>query len=138
MPNLNANAATLRGRAAAEALMQDTCRIERIVTSTTDQDTGEVVETKETVYEGKCRFQAARSFRTFDSGTRNVGERYFYIDDVLLQVPMTVDGVQNEDACTCVTSVLDTALVGKEFVIQGLMMKSHSTTRRYALKYVNG
>ena len=56
---MNPAAVLARGRAAAEALMVDTCAIRRRTGETLDDTTGEVTATYDDVYSGRCRVQQA-------------------------------------------------------------------------------
>ena len=54
---MSAETLTLRGRLAAEQLMQDACTITRTTGSSTNLQSGAVTKTTSTVYSGKCRVQ---------------------------------------------------------------------------------
>lgn len=122
-----------RGRTAALTGMVDTCKIEHRTGSTTDQDTGEVVTTYAQVYSGPCRFQQAAP----TASPSDVGEAQVYISQTVLQLPITVTGVQNEDVVTCLTSALDPDLPGRKFTVKGILRKTHATARRLELQEVD-
>lgn len=123
-----------RGRAAAEAGMVDACTIRHLTGSVTDQDTGVDTPTYATVYAGKCRFQ-----QPAPAGSKtDVGQAQVTLGQLLLQVPMTVVGVQIDDVVTCTASALDPDLVGRTWSVTGLSHKTHSTTRRLELQEVTG
>lgn len=132
---MNVSAFVTRGRAAAEALMVDTCTIRRESGSVTDQDTGAVTPTYDTVYAGKCRFQQVTLNAT---AAPDVGEAQVYLEHTILQLPATATGIRAEDAVTCDTSALDPDLPGKQWFAIGVSGKSHGTARRVQLREVSG
>lgn len=129
---MTAEAALNAGRAAIEALMVDTCLIDRKTGSVLDEDTGKYVDTYETVYSGKCRVQDSGL-----SGRRaEAGEQSFELQTRTLQVPITVTGVRVDDRAQVTVSVLDPDLVGRTFRIADLFHKSHATARRLPIEEV--
>lgn len=127
---LNPAPALARGRAAAEALMVDTCTIRRRsnpVTSTVDAT---VTWTTTTVYSGKCRFQQQAS----RAREEDEGEAYVRMLRLELYLPMAVTGIRTIDEVTCDTSALDPDLSGRVFLIQELAHKTHATARRMRLE----
>jgi hypothetical protein len=124
---------TARGRAAALTGMADTCTIQHRTGSTTDQDTAEVVDTYTQLYSGRCRFQQAAP----TASASDVGEAQVYISQTILQLPITVVGVNNEDVVTCTASALDPDLPGRKFTVKGILRKTHATSRRLELQEVD-
>lgn len=124
---LNPTAVLARGRAAAVAVMQDTCTIQRRTGSTTDQTYGTVAETYAQTYAGQCRFQTPSG-----GGPSDLGEAAVYETQLILQLPITVVDVQPEDLVTCVTSA-DPALVGRTWRTRAPQRKTHATMRRVEL-----
>jgi Family of unknown function (DUF6093) len=122
-----------RGRAAALAGMVDTCTIQHQTGSSTDQDTGVDTPTYSTVYSGQCRFQVSAP----SASETDVGEAQVYVSQTILQLPMTVVGVENEDLVTCTASALDPDLPGRAFRVKGVLRKTHSTSRRIQLQEVD-
>jgi hypothetical protein len=90
---MSATSVTLRGRAAAERLMLDTCTIQRTASLTTDPDTGVVTPTYTTVYTGKCKVQQ----QSPASAPTVVGEASVFVGQLELNLPMSVTGVQPDD-----------------------------------------
>jgi hypothetical protein len=131
---MSATSITLAGRAAAERLMVDACKIERITGETTNTTTGEVTQTKTTVYSGKCRVQQ----RGRMSRPEDVGEAYVFQTLRELQVPMAVTGVEIEDLVTVTASTLDPDAVGQTYWVRELWTKTHSTSRRLGIEEVGG
>lgn len=117
------------GRAMAESLMVDTCRIERRSGSTAGTRPGETVATYTLVYEGRCRFQLA------GLATRQVsaGQQTVTVGRVELQLPVTVIDVDEDDRVTSLTSV-DPALPGRKFRVQDAPAKTHATKRVLGLE----
>lgn len=125
-------AALLRGRAAAEALMVDTCTIRRKTGETTDPDTGVITPTLTTIYTGKCRIQQQSGIaRPADVGQANV-----FLSRLELQIPMAVTGVDSDDEAVIDTSVNDPDLVGRVFHVRELAHKTHATARRFQVDEV--
>lgn len=116
-----------RGRAAAEALMQDTCTIRRPSGTTTDPDTGVITPTYgDPLYEGKCRVQMAGA----QAAAQQPGEAYLLMLRLEVQLPMSVTGLEVDDEITITASTHDPDLVGRVFLIRDLFHKTHATSRR--------
>lgn len=115
-----------RGRTAAEAGMVDTCTITRVTGSTTDQDTGDRVETRATPYTGKCRLQQ----NIAQADQRNVGQDLVLLVRSILQLPMSVTDLRVDDEVTFTASASDPDLPGRVFLIRDLFHKTDATARR--------
>ncbi len=126
---MSATSVTLRGRAAAEALMADAVTIQRRTGETTDPDTGVVAPTYATVYAGKAKVQAAQ----FSGSPSTVGEAELLIAQMQVHIPMSATGVTSDDLVTVTASALDPELVGKTFRVRGASHKSYLTARRYSV-----
>ena len=126
--------ALMRGRAAAESLMVDTCTIAHTTGESTNDDTGVVTPTTSTVYTGRCRIQ--QSQLGADSVPTDPGEAYARLVAFELQVPMSVEVIRVHDVATVTASELDPDLVGRKFVILGLAHKTHATARRLQVQEV--
>ena len=124
--------ALARGRVAALAGMVDTCTIQHKTGSSTDQETGQVTPTYSTLYSGQCRFQVAGP----SASPTDVGQDQVYISQTILQLPITVTGVANEDVVTCTSSANDPDLVNRVFTVKGILRKTHATSRRIELQEV--
>lgn len=123
---LNPSAVLARGRAAALALMVDTCTIRRYgpdVTSTTD---GSVTRAPTVLYTGPCRIQQADA----EAVAEDTGEAYLHLLRVIVQLPITVTGLRVLDEVTCDTSAHDADLPGRVFLVRDLAHKTHVTARR--------
>jgi hypothetical protein len=131
---MSATSVTLRGRAAAERLMLDTCTIQRTASLTTDPDTGVVTPTYTTVYTGKCKVQQ----QSPASAPTVVGEASVFVGQLELHLPMSVTGVQPDDLATITACPLDADLVGRTFRLRGPAHKSYLTARRYPVVEVAG
>jgi hypothetical protein len=116
-----------RGRAAAEAGMVDTCTITRSGEETTDPFSGEIVRETEEVYEGKCRLQQANAAR---ADQRDIGEAYLLLQQLEVQLPMSVTGIKVDDTITITAAARDEDLVGRVFRVRDLMIKTDATSRR--------
>lgn len=123
---VNPGPALLRGRAAAESMMVDTCTIRRTTGETTSTVDGTVTPTVVVIYSGRCRFQQADA----DARTEDAGEAFLHLLRVIVQLPMSVTGLQVLDEITCDTAALDTDLPGRVFLLRDLGHKTHMTSRR--------
>lgn len=120
------------GRALAESLMTDTCRITkpgdgpRVYDPETMQYTDPA---RVTVYEGKCRVQI-RGERS-SGAEQEAGGRMVGTQQPELQLP--VDGTEDvapDHIVEMLTAVHDSSLVGRKFTIDGRHEKSQATMRR--------
>lgn len=127
---LNPTAALLRGRAAAEALMVDTCTIRRKLAPVTSTVDATVTWTYATIYSGKCRFQQQAA----DARTEDAAEAFVRLLRLELQLPMAVTGIRALDEVTCDTSALDPDLPGRVLLVRDLAHKTHATARRIRLE----
>ena len=123
---LNPTGVLLRGRAAAEALMVDACRIERKTVEATSTTSGAVTPTYLTLYEGKCRVQQ----HSTEARVEDSAEQYDRMLRLEVQLPMSVVGLKVDDRITITTSALDADLVGRQVWIRQLAHKTHATARR--------
>ncbi len=128
---MSAATALARGRAAAEALMVDTCVIKRVIGETTDSFSGVITPTYETLYTGKCRVQHGEAQAREES---SVGQAYLLMLILHLQLPMSVTGLQVDDQVTITASVHDPDLAGRTLCIRDLFHKSHATSRRVSVQ----
>lgn len=120
-----------RGRSAAESGMVDTCRIETRTGETTDPFSGAVTGQYSSFYEGKCRFQQTQA----QAEQRDTGEAYLLLQNVELQLPISVTGVQPGDRVTVLTS-RDEDLVDRVLVVRDLAYKTDATSRRLRVQEV--
>lgn len=122
-----------RGRAAAEALMTDTCVIRRRTGVTTDDSTGQTIDTWLTVYTGVCKIQETRA-----QGRRtDAGEVSVVVVRRELHLPVaTSTGVQRGDEATITASTGDDDLVGRVLRVHDLAEKTYATARRLGVEEV--
>lgn len=125
---MSARAALLRGRRAAEALMIDTCSIER-VTGQSEGAGGVLTPVTTELYEGKCRLMVRTRERLGGSWV-NVGEAQVIASRLELHVPVDAPEPFEGDRVTMLTSELDPQVAGKVFVVRDTMVKTFLTARR--------
>lgn len=129
---MSATTTTLRGRAAAEALMVDACTIKRATGTSTNDTTGVVTPTYSTIYSGKCRIQQTVPV----SKPHEVGQAAVWLQRSVLQIPMAAAPALSDDLVTVTSSVLDPNLAGTTYRIRDLGAKTHMTARRYQIEQV--
>lgn len=127
---MDVDAVLARGRAAAEALMQDQCTIRRRTGEATDPVSGEITPTYEPIYSGRCRVQQP----TGTAQEQDAGEASVLLLRFELQLPMSVVGVQADDEVLLTASVHDPDLAGREFLVRGLSHKTHAVMRRFQVE----
>lgn len=121
---MSAEALALRGQAAAERLMVDTCSITRTTNESTSG--GVVTPTTITVYAGKCRIQSPGAA----GRGQTVGEAYQIVGQRELQLPMSAPIPAEGDQVAITAAAVDAALVGKTYAVQADVTKTHATRRR--------
>ncbi|MEV0646097.1 DUF6093 family protein [Phytomonospora sp. NPDC050363] len=117
--------ALARGRARAEALMTDTCRIERATGPRVTGPDGQSTQPVETVYEGKCRLQSRGDW----SAERDIGEAGLVMLRTELQLPADVTFKVN-DIVMITASPTQPANVGSTFRIRSEFVKTHGTMHK--------
>lgn len=128
---IDAEAITLRGRAAAEALMRDTCVVERRGEDVTDPVTAEVTESWEPVYSGACKMQG----RTAQAAAPVAGGHVFTVEQLMIHLPVSA-GSMVGDRATIVTSTMDPDLVGLQLRLTELARGSYRTADRWNVELV--
>ncbi|WP_157779116.1 DUF6093 family protein [Micromonospora sp. WMMA2032] len=124
-----------RGRAAAEALMTDECVVEAVTGSTTDPESGEVVETVGEVYAGRCRVQQGASRGGVSAAAVEVGEADLLMLQWILQLPLLASvGVRAGHRVRIVECRSDPDLEGRAFHVRSEFAKSHATARRLGIE----
>lgn len=124
---MGAASALAAGRREAEALMVDACTIVRRAGTSTDRDTGVVVETFEDIYAGRCRVQQG----TAGQGIRHdTGETSVVVLRMELQLPISVIALAEGDQVLITASAHDADLIGRRFRIHDIAHKTHATARR--------
>lgn len=115
-----------RGRVLAESLMTDTLTITRATEPTFSESTGTYTPgTPTAVYSGKGRVQ---TYEPFES-TPEAGAHTYTVQRYTVQVPSTVVAAI-DDTITVTASVTAPDLVGREYIVKGLLHKSHKTANR--------
>ena len=120
-----------RGRAAADSLMTDTCRVRRAGTPTTDPTTGVVTPTWIYPYatastDGPCRVQESTGSTDQQVG----GVATSNLAGVMVSLPISATGIVPGDQVVIVTAAHDDALPGRVFTVMRVLAKSHATARR--------
>jgi hypothetical protein len=133
---VTATSVTLRGQLAAEALMVDSCTIQRVTGTSTNDTTGVVTPTYSTIYTGKCKLQAVGSKGQAPARPHVVDQAQVFLFQLELHVPMSVTGVQADDVVTVTASLLDADLTTRVWRIRALSHKSFQTARRFTLEEV--
>lgn len=113
--------------------MVDACTIKRPSGTTTNPD-GTTETTYAPVYSGKCRIQTNDPYES----RPEAGEHVSTVLRDVLQVPMSVTGVQTGDYVTVTASELDPDLVGRVWRVAGPSRKTHQTMRRFYVSEVVG
>ena len=130
---ISAEAVTLRGRVAAEALMIDSCLVERSTGEVTDPVTGVVSEGWETVYTGVCKVQG----RQAQAASPVAGGHAFTVEQLMIHLPVSAQS-RLDDRVTIVTATMDPDLVGATFRLTELARGTYRTAYRWNVEAVTG
>lgn len=115
-----------QARQFAERGFADRCTItRRTSTEGTDSD-GNVVESVEALYAGPCRIQQGQP----NAERNGAGEAYLLLLAIVVQLPMSVTGLEPDDVVTVDSSATDPDLPGRKFVVRGLAHKTDASSRR--------
>lgn len=128
--------ATNLGRAFAESLMDSTCTITKVETSTLDPATALPTTTRTTVYSGSCRLRWPRATATEVDGRGQILAE----QTPELWIPVTADGsgdVAPDMEVTITANPQDTSLVGKTARVKGLHFQTHATARRLQIEFLS-
>lgn len=133
---MSAGSVLARGRAAAQALMVDTCTIRRKTGGSTDDLTGQTFPSYTTVYSGVCRVQTSGGGAM---GARvETGEVAVIVLRVELQLPVVgSEAVRRGDEVSITTTtntINDSDLLNRTFRVHDLFHKTHATSRRIQLE----
>jgi hypothetical protein len=121
----------LRGRAAAEALMIDTCAItRRSGPLATDPVTGKATAASTPIYSGKCKVQSKDSA----TSTPEAGEHSFTIVSRQVHIPANAADIKDGDLITITASALNAFTVGKKYVVEGFTPDSFDTAARLPVR----
>lgn len=127
---MSASDAVLAGRREAEALMLDTCTVQRPGEPVTDPDTGNVTTGEVLVYAGKCKVQSKDS----SVATPDAGGASFVVVSRQVHIPANAADVQNDDVVTITASRLNAFTVGKRYRVEGFEPDSFDTAARLPVK----
>lgn len=130
---MDAQAVTLRGRLAAEALMIDTCLVERSVGEVTDPVTGVVSEGWKTVYTGVCKVQGRQAQAT----SPVAGGHAFTVEQLMIHLPVSAQS-RLDDRVTIVSATMDPDLVVATFRLTELARGTYRTADRWNVELVTG
>lgn len=124
---MSVQSAVADGRAAAQALMDSVVRIRRRTGQTRDPESGTMVPTWATVYEGPGRIRFSQADpRDTDAAGQRIAE----------QTPVVVlpiagsGGIRVDDEGEVLSNPPDPAVVGLRFRVAGVHAQTHSTSRR--------
>lgn len=120
-----------RGRAAAEALMTDTCYVRRAGAPTTNETTGAVTPTWSNIYASQAAPGVCRVQDGIGSSSAEAGENLSQLAGVVVSLPVAAaTGIIPGDQVVIVTAAYDTGLPARVFTVTRVLAKSHATARR--------
>jgi hypothetical protein len=122
---MSRDSALARGQIIALAGMVDACTIRRRTGETTDPISGAITPTWLALYAGACRVQQSLA----QADQHDAGENYQLQLRLVLQLPVTVTGLEVDDEVT-VTGSRDADLIGRVFLVRDLFHKTDMTARR--------
>lgn len=106
-------------------------------TFTTDPETLEEVENRDTIYSGKCKLRKVGS----DIGTTGSIPGAVLVEDALiLSIPVDAEGsgdVLPNDVWECTANPTDTSLVGARLRVASVHHGTYLTARRFAVEEVH-
>lgn len=135
---MNVLEALARGRARAESLMLDRCRITRPSDEeVTDPHTGEVTFTGTTVYPtlgepGRCKVQTGQ----VQESTPDSGGRLITVQRYQLHLPIGAGPVAVGDLVELLEATMDAQLAGRTYRITATHHKSLATAQRTEIEEV--
>lgn len=127
-------AALMRGRAAVQNLMRDTCQVKRLTGEDTDRDTGQVTPTWTVVYSGSCRVVYGNTEPT--PRPEQVAGAQVYLSHIEVHLPVTATGIQADDLVVVTYSALDPDLPGRTYRVREVAHKTYLTARRLGVEEV--
>lgn len=119
-------------REQAEALMVDSCRIERPGEVVTDPESGAVTPSYTLVYEGKCKVQSKDSA----VATLEAAGASFTVVSRQVHIPSGAADVKDDDVVTITAALLNRFGVGKQYRVEGFTPDSFDTAARIPVKEV--
>ena len=129
---MNVERALMRGRAAAERLMVDTCIIRRGSSEPViDEETGAVTEGSRTrVYEGKCKVQS----KDAATASPDAGGHSFVTVSRQVHIPANAADVRDDDVVELTAARLNLFTVGREYRVEGFAPDTYDTAARLPVK----
>ena len=121
-----------QGRAAASALMLDTCTVHRPGPPVTDPDTGAVTPSLTLLYTGPCKIQQTLA----QSSNPEAGGHQFTVQDTRWDTPVGEGPFEVNDVVTIVDAVLDPQLTGRVYRVTDPFHKSGATAQRTRVEAV--
>lgn len=119
------------GREAAEAIMVDTCRIERPGKAAPD-GRGGTTHPRALLYEGKCRVQRALG----GASAQEVAGHEYTPRPLTIHLPVGAVGVEGDDVVTVTETAADPLLVGRVFRVVVPAGKSLASAYRIPVEEV--
>lgn len=106
--------------------MEDACTIRRRTGDGPTGSDGSVTPAYTTLYTGQCRVQQV----TTEPTPADEAEDRRLLVRLIVQLPISVTGLQAADEITITAAAHDADLIGRVFLVNGLHHKSHATARR--------
>lgn len=131
---MSAHTAVVQGRAAAEAIMVDSCTITRSTgeVGALDPATGLQTPTAPTtVYTGKCRVQTYEAQEARPAS----GQHVFSVQRYSVHIPAGTQ-VRVDDQVTISSATLDPDLTGRTYRVTGLLHKTFATANRLLVEEI--
>lgn len=113
-------------QAEAEAMMVDTCIIDRPGEPVTDPDSGAVTPSHSMVYEGRCKVQ----LNTSQAASPEAGGAVFNAQRSRVDLPVGVGPIETRDRIVITAARFNPALVGNVYRVTELFEKSWPTAQR--------
>lgn len=121
-----------RGRAAAEALMVDTCTVKYVSGVVFNGTSGVDEPTYTTRFTSPCKVQE----RGVQSTERDAGGREATLVRTTIHLPISAGAVEVDDLVTITVSAHDPQLAGRVFRVLAPAGKSFATARRFEVEEV--
>lgn len=119
-------------RVEAEGRMVDECNIHRPGKTVTDQETGNVTNTKALIYSGKCEVKSREGV----AANPEAGEATFTVVSRVVKIPANAADVQDGDVVTLTASRLNAFTVGKQYRVEGFTPDTFDTAARLPVKEI--
>lgn len=112
--------------------MVDTCTITRPGDVVTDPDTGDVTNSAETVYEGKCKVQSKNSA----TASPEAGEHTFTVVSRQVHVPADDALIIKDGDVVTITDAVQAVRRGKQYRVEGFTPDTFDTAFRLPVKEI--